>query len=135
MELIEALKKYLDQRAAEDPLFAESYKKPAKSLEECCRYINGEVYKKRHGSNCICLTDDEVYGMAVHYYDEDDIDINRVPKPQVATTKRDPEEEKKAVVEEIKREEEAWKKKNTQRTKPAEEKKQGHRQLTIFDVI
>lgn len=39
------IKGYLDKRAEEDPLFAESYKKPGKSIKECCDYITGQAYK------------------------------------------------------------------------------------------
>lgn len=39
----ERIKSYLDQRAAEDPQFAERYGNEKKSLEECCKYILGEV--------------------------------------------------------------------------------------------
>ena len=35
----EVIKSYLDKRAKEDPLFAETYKKKNKSIEECCQYI------------------------------------------------------------------------------------------------
>ena len=66
---MQSIKEYLDQRAASDEQFAVAYAKPNKSLEECCRYILSEVKKSgRHG-----FDDAEVYGMAVHYYDEDDI--------------------------------------------------------------
>ena len=36
----------------------------------------GEARKR---GNAIAISDEEVYGMAVHYYDEDDIKINRLP--------------------------------------------------------
>ena len=35
----QVIKNYLDKRAAEDELFAVTYKKENKSLEECCNYI------------------------------------------------------------------------------------------------
>ena len=72
-----ALKTYLDQRAAEDPQFAQSYAKPKKSIEECARYIVGEARAKAEGGQAV-LPDAEVYGLAVHYYDEDDIKIRKV---------------------------------------------------------
>jgi len=63
------IKNYLEKRAAEDPLFAETFKKPNKSIEECCNYI---VKCAKEGSKA-GYSDEEVYGWAVHYYDEDDI--------------------------------------------------------------
>lgn len=64
----EAIKSYLDRRASEDKMFAESYANPKKSIGECCDYIVSEVKRQ----NRTAMTDDEVYGLAVHYYDEAD---------------------------------------------------------------
>ena len=60
---------YLEKRAAEDSLFAETLKKENKSIDECINYILSEVQKS--GSNG--FADEEIFGMAVHYYDEDDL--------------------------------------------------------------
>ena len=63
------IKAYLDNMAATDAHFAEKYANPDKSIAKCCNYIINRVKKSgRHG-----FTDPEVYGMAVHYYDEQDI--------------------------------------------------------------
>ena len=66
----ETIKKYLDNRAGTDPLFAVSYAKPNKNLDECINYILNTVQK----SGCNGFADEEIYGMAVHYFDEDNID-------------------------------------------------------------
>ncbi len=66
----EAIKSYLDKRANEDPLFAESYKKESKNLDGCVNYILSEVQKIAE-KGCAAMTDDEVFCLAVHYYDED----------------------------------------------------------------
>jgi len=60
---------HLQQRAARDPLFAVTMAKKNKSIDECINYIFSEVKK----SGCHGFSDDEVFAMAVHYYDEDDI--------------------------------------------------------------
>lgn len=65
----EAIKAYLDKRAAEDILFAETYKKANKNLDECCNYVMQCAQK----GGAAGYSDDEVFGWAVHYYDEDDI--------------------------------------------------------------
>ena len=70
----QAIKAYLDKRAEEDSLFAPKYANEKKSIDECCSYIMGEARKR---GNAVAISDEEVYGMAVHYYDEDDIKINR----------------------------------------------------------
>ena len=72
----DAIKAYLDKRAKEDRLFAASYAKPNKSIDECFDYIIGEVRKK---GTMVYMSDEEVFGMAVHYYDEDDIKVSKLP--------------------------------------------------------
>lgn len=61
-----AIKAYLDRRAAEDQQFAERYANTSKSIPQCCNFIISEV-RKTHRT---AFADDEVYGLAVHYYDE-----------------------------------------------------------------
>ena len=80
------IKTYLDQRAKEDELFAKSYAKEHKSLDECLKYINQQA-RKRAENNVAMIADAEVYGWAVHYYDEDDIKVEgSVPQAQVTTS-------------------------------------------------
>lgn len=68
-EFEKTIKAYLDKRADEDELFAKSYAKEGKSIQQCCNFIISEVRKTgRHG-----FADEEIFGMAVHYYDEDDL--------------------------------------------------------------
>lgn len=59
----------LDKRAADSHLFAVSYTKKNKNIDECINYILDTV--KKSGING--FTDDEIFSMAMHYYDEDDI--------------------------------------------------------------
>ena len=67
------IKDYLDNRAREDSLFAETYKKANKSIKECCRYIISRARKL--GGTTVAVDDATVYGWAVHYYDEDNIKV------------------------------------------------------------
>lgn len=96
----EAIKKYLDERAGTDELFAVSYAKKDKNIENCCAYILGEASKR---GTAVQMSDEEVYSMAVHYYDEDDIKIHqasggaRVSTPAVKVELT--EEDKKAAHE------------------------------------
>ena len=64
------IREYLEQRAQQDTLFAATYSKPNKNIDECCNYIMKEARKR---GNAVCMRDEEVYGLAVHYYDEDSI--------------------------------------------------------------
>ena len=67
------IKDYLDNRAREDSLFAETYKKANKSIKGCCRYIISRARKL--GGTAVAVDDATVYGWAVHYYDEDNIKV------------------------------------------------------------
>lgn len=71
---------YLQQRASEDRLFAESYRKEGKNIDDCITYILNEVQR----SGCNGFTDGEIYSMAVHYYDEDDIEVGNPVSCQVS---------------------------------------------------
>ena len=62
---------YLNLRAATDPLFAPKLRNPHKKIEDCITYILKQVQQ----SACNGFEDDEIYSMAVHYYDEDDLEV------------------------------------------------------------
>ena len=63
------IRNYLNQLAEKDPLFAETLKKENKNIEDCCTYILNEVHK----TGCNGFEDSEIFKMAVHYYDEDEL--------------------------------------------------------------
>lgn len=101
----EVIQQYLDDRAKSDELFAISYGKKNKNIDECCNYILGEAKKR---GTAVAMKDDEVFGLAVHYYDEDDIKVNKLPnsvRTSVSTPKVEltEEDKKKAKEEAIKR--------------------------------
>lgn len=140
----EAIKAYLDKRAAEDLLFAQSYAKEGKSIEECCRYIIGEASKQREDQAAV-MSDSEVYGLAVHYYDEDNIKINPVHigarvEHNGATyepTEEDKENARKAALKRL--EDEAYKKLHTPKKKKAKEATEQPAnvgtQISLFDML
>ncbi len=64
---------YLEYRAETDDLFAPRYADPNKNIDDCITYILNEV--QRSGMNG--FADDEIYSMAVHYYDEPDIEVGK----------------------------------------------------------
>ena len=76
----DAIKQYLDNRAMKDALFAEAYKQKGKTIDECVNYILCEVQKIAK------MTDDEVFGMAVHYYDEADVKADKKVHANVVIT-------------------------------------------------
>lgn len=71
---------YLEQRAEEDTLFAKKYRNPAKNIDECVTHILNYVQK----SGCNGFTDGEIYGQAVHYYDENEIEVGKPIQCQIA---------------------------------------------------
>lgn len=102
----QAIKHYLDDRAKTDELFAVAYAKPHKNIDECFNYILGEARKQ---GNAVYLPDDVVFGWAVHYYDEDDIKINKLPvntqvsaRASVELTEEDKEKARELAVKEYK---------------------------------
>ena len=67
------IKAYLDKRAAEDELFAKDYANPGKNIDDCCDFIISEVKKSgRQG-----FDDDEIYGIAIHYYNEEEVSFTK----------------------------------------------------------
>ena len=103
----QAIKSYLDNRAKTDELFAVAYAKPHKNIDECFNYILGEAKKQ---GNAVYLQDDVVFGWAVHYYDEDDIKINKLPantkvsaRASVELTEEDKEKAREQAIEAFKK--------------------------------
>ncbi len=116
----------LQKMGEEDPLFAESLKKADKNIDDCITYILNTVQK----SGCQGFTDEEIFGMAAHYYDEDKIEIGKpvnckvVVNHSVELTPEDMQEAKKIAMDKaIAEEREKLKKK-------AEAKKQEAAQTT-----
>lgn len=103
----DTIKSYLDKRAAEDELFAQSYSKEGKNIDECCKFIISEVQKMKVNG----LSDDEVYSLAVHYYDEDNlgeiksVNANVVVNHVVELTEEEKAEAKLAAMKRIEQEE------------------------------
>ena len=67
------IQEYLEYRASTDELFAERYANPKKNIDDCITFILNEVM--RQGING--YNDDEIYSMAMHYYDEEDIEVGK----------------------------------------------------------
>lgn len=121
----DAIKSYLDERARTDELFSRSYAKENKNLDECCNFIIGEAKKR---GNAVCISDNEVFGMAVHYYDEDNIKVNKLPanhkasvsssapKP-VELTEEDKKKAREAAIQRLTEEQHALLKKKSSRAR------------------
>ena len=70
----EHIENFLINYADNDNLFKARMNNPKKSVEKCCEYIISEVKK----SGRTAFADEEIYGMAVHYYDEENITYKKV---------------------------------------------------------
>lgn len=67
------IENHLNELAAKDELFAVTLKKENKNIDDCITYILNEVQK----TGKIGFADEEIYGIAIHYYDEDDIQVGK----------------------------------------------------------
>lgn len=104
----QAIKTYLDNRAKTDELFAVAYAKPNKNIDECFNYVVGEARKQ--GGNAVYIPDDVVFGWAVHYYDEDNLIVEKqkdylanIPEPKVKLTDEEKAKAKQQAIEEYRR--------------------------------
>ncbi len=103
----ETIKNYLANLSKSDSLLTETLKKPKKNIDDCVTYILTEV--KKSGKNG--FADDEIFGMALHYYDEDSIVVGKsissqvvvnhslppTPKAKVSTPPKKSESDKKVI--------------------------------------
>ncbi len=126
---------FLEQRAAEDELFAVNYRNPAKNINDCITFILNYVQK----SGCNGFSDDEIFGQALHFYDEADIEIGKpidckvVVNHHVELTE---EEKAEARQQAIKRtEDEAYAKMKQQRERAAAKRTATNQQVqpSLFD--
>lgn len=123
---------YLELRAESDNLFAESFAKENKNIDDCVTYILNEVQK----SGCMGFADDEIYSMAVHYYDEDDIEVGKpmnskiVVNHVVELTEEEKEQAKQDAIQKAMNE--ASKTMRRVKKKPTNNKKESTKQLSLF---
>lgn len=72
MEAKEIIKQYLERMAQQDANFKAKFEDKDKSLDECMNYVT-EQARKQAVNNAACISDEEVFGWAVHYYQEKDV--------------------------------------------------------------
>ena len=128
------IKKYLDDIAVIDDNFAKFYENsPSKSIDECCEYIVSQA--KANG--CAGYSDDEVFGWAIHYWEEADLKVESVGFQKVVVnhhvdlTEDEIDEARKAAIAKVQRDfEEKMTKKKTPKKQVVKEAEQ--EQLTLF---
>ena len=115
------IQNYLESRAQADELFAPRYANPKKNIDDCVTYILNQVKQ----SGCNGFTDDEIYSMALHYYDEDNIEVGKSLKCKVVvnhTIELTEAEKADARQKAMQRaQDEAYKKITQKRSKPQQE--------------
>jgi len=73
------IQSYLENRAKADALFAVTFAKEGKNMDDCITYILNTV----QASGCSGFADEEIFSMAVHHYDEENIKIGAVASSRV----------------------------------------------------
>jgi len=69
----EAITSFLQELATKDELFAKTFSKPYKNVNDCATYILNEVKK----SGRMGFADEEIFNLAIHYYDEETVEIGK----------------------------------------------------------
>lgn len=90
MTLQEYLENKLGEMAQQDANFRERYEDKQKSMKNCLLYITQQAHKQAVG-NCAAISDDDVLQMAVHYYQEKDVEPTKqtIPAKVVAAPKEE----------------------------------------------
>lgn len=123
---------YLEEAATKDELFAVTYAKSEKNIDDCITYILNQVQT----SGCNGFTDYEIYSLAVHYYDEDNIEVGKKMNCQVIvnhTVELTDEEKAEARKDAIKRlEDEAYQAMKRKQEKAKVKQPEQNQQLSLF---
>lgn len=69
----EAILNHLQEMANIDELFAKTFSKPYKNIDDCATYILNEVKKSQRQG----FADEEIFNMAIHYYDEETVEVGK----------------------------------------------------------
>ncbi len=131
----ETIKAYLEERAENDALFAVKFANPSKSVDDCVTYILNQVRK----SGCNGFTDAEVYGMAIHFYEENEIEVGNPINCQVVVnhtvelTEEEKEQARQDAINKL-RDEEMAKMRRPIQPRKATEKKNQVEQPSLFDL-
>ena len=129
----DTIKAYLEERAENDALFAVKFANPSKSVDDCVTYILNQVQK----SGCNGFTDAEVYGMAIHYYEEKEIEVGNpinckvVVNHTVELTEEEKEDARQEAIAKLRDEQVAKMRRPT--AKKATENKPQVEQPSLFD--
>lgn len=86
MTLQEYLETKLGEMANQDPNFRERYEDKKKSMTNCLCYVTQQA-RKQAIKGCAAISDEDVLQMAVHYYQEKDVNPTKdTPKAKIVAT-------------------------------------------------
>lgn len=97
-----AVLKYLEENASD--ALVEKINSGEKTLGQCFVYIKDQA-KKEAQSGCAMIEDKVVYGWAVHFFEEDDIEVNDkgktkpIPEPKEIVKKTETQKKPNKTVE------------------------------------
>ncbi len=136
MAFQDTIAQYLMTRAENDPLVAVKLANPSKTMSQCCAYIIGEVKK----SGCCGFTDDEIFGWAMHFWDEPEIEVSDnisncqvVVNHVVELTEEEKEQARQDAINKL-RDKEMAKMRKTSQPKKATDKETANVQPSLFDL-
>lgn len=89
----ETILNHLQELAHKDNLFAKTFSKPYKNIDDCITYILNEVKKSQRQG----FADEEIYNMAIHYYDEETVEIGTPLKAKVIVNRSIAAPQQKAI--------------------------------------
>lgn len=93
-----------------------------KTLQSCFDYIRGEAKKQAKGG-CAMISDAVVFGWAIHYFEEDEIDVKGETESE-GTGKTKPIPEPKKII-----------KKTEMKKKPTKTVEKNEEQLSLFALL
>lgn len=86
---IQTISSHIEQVAKEDSVFAQKYSQrkllDKNCMIQCCSYIINEV--KKSGRNA--FANEEIYGMAIHFFDENLTNDGKAPAVKVVVPAKD----------------------------------------------
>jgi len=118
-------------------MFAVRLANPSKTMAQCCAYVIGEVKK----SGCCGFTDDEIFGWAMHFWDEPEIEVSdNIPNCQVVVnhvvelTEEEKEQARQDAIDKLRDEEMAKMRRPKTTEKKATENNPQVAQPSLFDL-
>lgn len=133
----DTISQYLMGRAEKDPMFAVKLANPSKTMTQCCAFIIGEVKK----SGCCGFTDDEIFGWAMHFWDEPEIEVSNtatncqvVVNHVVELTEEEKEQARQDAINKLRDEEMAKMRRPKTTEKKATENNPQIAQPSLFDL-